>query len=152
MKQANNERDLQPKEIIFTLMGVIASKELPPLRKKPNMPPAKYKLLHQSVTLAGLGMPTFETAIVAAKSIHGAFDHQFAEKTLMAWTESNTDQPMLHGINITNRYFTPKVEAQAMEHIDFLPGMDPHGILCHMVKGDGVFSYIHTKDNQVQFF
>lgn len=66
--------------------------------------------------------------------------------------ESNTGQPMLHSINITNHYFTPKVEAQAMEHVDFLPSLDPGGILCHMAKGNGIFLYIHTEDNQVQFF
>jgi hypothetical protein len=115
-----------------------------------RLPADKYKYLRQSITLWGVGTPTFKNALEAAKSIHDRFDRQFAEKTLDAWTNPDTgDQACL---DISNRYFTPKEEAQGLGQEKFLPGVDPRGILRDLARGDGISSYVHTEDNQVLYF
>ena len=51
-----------------------------------------------------------------------------------------------------NRYFTPAHEANDMQALAFLPGVDPVGTLCKMVQEDINCAYIHTEDNQVHYF
>ena len=56
-------------------------------------------------------------------------------------------------IDISNRYFTPVVEAGGMTDVNFLPGVDPKGILHKMAQGDGSSRpYYHTEDNQVFYY
>ncbi|KAF8222891.1 hypothetical protein L208DRAFT_1319926, partial [Tricholoma matsutake] len=51
-------------------------------------------------------------------------------------------------IDVSNHYLTPIRDAQDVESIPFDKGIDPHGILQDMARGDGSYSYIHTEDNQ----
>jgi hypothetical protein len=51
-----------------------------------------------------------------------------------------------------NRYFTPLREAKGMQAIPFLPGVDPSDILYNMAHEDNNYRYIHSEDNQVQYF
>jgi len=55
-------------------------------------------------------------------------------------------------IDISNRYLTPAKEAPGSEDVPFHKGVDPQGILQSMAKGGGSTTYIHTEDNQVQYF
>ncbi|KAF8219914.1 hypothetical protein L208DRAFT_1336797, partial [Tricholoma matsutake] len=51
-----------------------------------------------------------------------------------------------------NRYLTPVSEAIDMEDINFLPSIDPKGLLCDLARGDGTCTYIHMEDNQVSYY
>ncbi|KAH9959884.1 hypothetical protein BGW80DRAFT_1256362 [Lactifluus volemus] len=51
-----------------------------------------------------------------------------------------------------NRYFMPLCEAKGMQAIPFLPGVDLSGILYNMAHEDNNYWYIHSEDNQVQYF
>ncbi|KAF8238053.1 hypothetical protein L208DRAFT_1244074 [Tricholoma matsutake] len=55
-------------------------------------------------------------------------------------------------IDVSNYYLTPIRDMQDVESVPFKKGVDPHGILQDMERGDGSCSYIHTEDNQVHYF
>ena len=117
-----------------------------------RMPTHRYKYLRQSITLTGLGSPTFSSALSAVKTIHDRFDRQFEEHALQPWTENEMVDGISKSLDLSNRYLTPATDAGGMRDIPFLPGVDPRGILRSMAQGDGTQSYIHTEDNQVHYF
>jgi hypothetical protein len=150
-------------EVIFTIQGIIRGKDLPPVLEKPRciqeclerrrltllrIASHQYKYLRQSISLGGLGSPTFTNAIRATKDIHRCFNRQFAEGTLEPWTEDEGAEI----VDLSNRYLTPVSEAGDMEDINFLPGVDPKGLLRDLARGDGTCTYIHTEDNQVSYY
>jgi len=79
-------------------------------------------------------------------------DRQFLEGILDSWDSSLVDDNECPCLNLSNRYFTPANEAHGLEPIPFHKGVDPRGILQTMAKGDGLTTYVHTEDNQVQYF
>jgi hypothetical protein len=87
----------------------------------------------------------------AANEIYGYFDRQFSEGVLDSWTSSDEKPFGFPCIDISNRYLTPAKEAKGQE-IAFQKGVDPRGVLRGMANGDGTCSYVHTEDNQVQYF
>ena len=89
---------------------------------------------------------------MAANEIYGHFDRQFSEGTLDSWVHSTVDDNDFPSLNLSNRYLTPTNEAHGLEAIPFDKGVDPRGILQNMTKGDGLSTYVHTEDNQVQYF
>lgn len=86
-------------------------------------------LYTQGISLTGLGTMTFKKAIAAVKNIHSQFDRQFTEKVLESWTPSTVGEAEMQCMDTSNRYFTLKIEAQGMEVLNFLPGIDPCGFL-----------------------
>lgn len=110
----------------------------------------RYRFLRQTVTLSGLGTPTFDSALRAANEIYGRFDRQFSEGVLEVWASSPVDDNECPCLSLSNRYFTPANEAHGLQAIPFHKGVDPRGILQNMAKGDG--KHVHTEDNQVQYF
>lgn len=90
--------------------------------------------------------------MLAGNEIYGHFDRQFSEGILDSWDCSPADGNNFPCINISNHYLTPEKEASGLEDVPFQKGVDPQGILRDMAKGDGSTTYIHTKDNVVQFF
>jgi hypothetical protein len=89
---------------------------------------------------------------MAANEIYGHFDRQFSEGILDSWDCSPVDDNDFPCLNLSNRYLTPANEAYGLEAIPFHKGVDPRGILQNMAKGDGSTTYIHTEENQVQYF
>ena len=112
----------------------------------------QFKYLRQSVTLSGLGSPTFQNALMAVNEIYGHFDRQFSEDVLEPWSCSPIDNDNFPCISLSNRYLTPASEAHGLEAVPFHKGVDPKGILQSMAKGDGLMTHVHTEDNQVQYF
>ncbi|KAF8240630.1 hypothetical protein L208DRAFT_1231697, partial [Tricholoma matsutake] len=137
-------------EAVFTIQGILIAKELPPLQQKPKVTAQRYRFLWQQVTLTGLSSPTFTSALNAAVEIYGCFDHQFSEGILESWTASQEmlDMPCF---DISNHYLMPAKETNDPD-IASQKKVDPRGILHGMADGDGTCSYIHTEDNQVQYF
>ena len=111
----------------------------------------RFKYLRQGISLTGLGTPTFANALDAAQEIYKQFDRQFEEGILDHWACSSAND-MFPSIDVSNRYLTPAREAGGIEETPFLKGVDPKGILQNMANGDGTVSYVHTEDNQVQYF
>ena len=101
--------------------------------------------------MTGLGTPTFTSALEAAGKVYGYFDRQFSEGTLDSWSCSEEKTFGFACLDISNRYLTPENEAKGQD-VAFQKGVDPHGVLRGMATGDGTCSYVHTEDNQVQYF
>jgi len=115
------DEDGVPEEAVFTIQGVLSNK---------NSATSQIRYLRQSVTLTGLGTPTFEQAVDAAQEIYGLFDRSFEDGTLESWTTSTTQS------------------RACMIHIPFSPAIDPRGFLEQMLKGN----YVHGDDNTVEYY
>jgi hypothetical protein len=79
------------------------------------------------LALTGLGSSTFAEAIRSAHEIYENFNRQFTEGKLEGWTASS--YAGLVGLDLSNRYFTPRKDAPDTEHIPFTKAVDPYGIL-----------------------
>lgn len=90
--------------------------------------------------------------MIATKKIYSCFDCLFPEQMLKAWADTDIGSLGVQAIDISNCYFKPVAESCGIESKDFSPTVDPQGRLCGMAKGDGISSYLHTEDNQVQYF
>jgi hypothetical protein len=113
---------------------------------------AKYKYLRQGVSITGFDTSIFARAISAAQEIYGKFDRQFADGTLLSWATSHLDHEDAVCLDIANRYFTLKRNTRGLPSVPFQEEVDPRRVLVNMAAGDAVHSYIHTDDNQVQYF
>jgi hypothetical protein len=91
------------------------------------------------------------SALEAAREIYGCFDREFSEGVLESWSSSEEISFGFPCLDISNRYLTPAKDAKG-EHVPFPKGVDPRGILHAMATGDGTCSYVHTEDNEVQYF
>ncbi|KAF8802934.1 hypothetical protein BYT27DRAFT_7260508 [Phlegmacium glaucopus] len=65
-------------EAVFTVQGIILSKDLPPIYKKPRIPAHRFKYLQQNISLTGLGSATFSKGILDSwsptQSTHASLD------------------------------------------------------------------------------
>jgi hypothetical protein len=79
-------------------------------------------------------------------TIHSAFSRHFAENALVPW------QPAQFGeypaIDVSNRYFTPKRDAQLSTSITMSEDIDPNHALTILLGND----FVHTSDNVVEYF
>lgn len=99
--------------------------------------------MRQSVTIRGAGSQAFVDGKAALEQIHGMLDRCFEENSLEALGETDT-------IELSNRYLTPKRDAQHAKHIGFDKRVDPNGVLEDMAReGDG---YVHTEDSVVGYW
>ena len=121
------------------------------LKKKIRISAHRFRYLRQSVVLTGLGSAAFMGALQAAGEVYGCFDREFSEGILDSWSSSEEKSFGFPCLDISNRYLTPAKEAKG-ENIPFQKGVDPRGILRGMAMGDGTCSYVHTEDNEVQYF
>ncbi|TFK60499.1 hypothetical protein BDN72DRAFT_779335, partial [Pluteus cervinus] len=142
VKQTGAEKE----EVVFTIQGVIEGKQLPPIIEDLKMARNKAFLLHQSVTLCGLGTKTFEESLSALTKIWTVFGRQFPEGRLMPWQAGAS---VFGGGTLTfsNRHFTKKSEAGQMQSAPFPSNVDPKKILTKMLNS----SLIHTAENNVQY-
>ena len=112
----------------------------------------RFRYLRQRIVLTGLGSATFTSALDAAGEVYRYFDRQFSEGILDNWTGSQEKFCDAPCFDISNRYLTPAKDTMGLQGTSFHKGVDPRGILRGMAKGDGTCSYVHTEDNQVQYF
>ncbi|KAF8884361.1 hypothetical protein BD779DRAFT_1472127 [Infundibulicybe gibba] len=146
IKNANaTEEGTEKEEMVFTVAGVITVIDFPPMERR-SVALGQYKFFRQSLTITGLGSPTFEAAVEATSSMFAKFQRQFPEGTLEVW---QTPRYQSHScLAISNRYLTPRRDAPNMEHIPFDPEVDPHGQLESVIK-DG---YVHGEENIVEYY
>ena len=119
---------------------------------KTRIPAYRYRYLRQGVILTGFQSPTFMQAAEAVRDIHSHFDREFPEGCLEQHSKDMEEPEDVDQIGMWNRYFTPAREAKGTQAIAFLPGVDPTGILRGMAQEDGNCTYVHTEDNQVQYY
>ncbi|TFK58156.1 hypothetical protein BDN72DRAFT_721604, partial [Pluteus cervinus] len=138
----------EEEEVVFTLQGVIEEKNLPPVVEDPKIPKTKMQFLTQSVTLSGLGTPTFDESVVALSEVYTVFSRQFPEGRMMPLQSSPSSFGSGSSLVLSNRYFTRRSEGPQMKSIPFPSTVDPRKILTRHLSS----SLIHTEENDVQYF
>ncbi|RDB30758.1 hypothetical protein Hypma_005840 [Hypsizygus marmoreus] len=141
----HNAKNGEKEEIVFSIQGSVVAKDLPPIMEKPRMSTTKYRYLRQSITISGLGTPTFEDALRSTTEIYGAFDRTFREGELESWGPSGGESDALEA---SNRYLTPRRDAPGVTSVPFGEGVDPKHVLLAMAGND----HVHTEDNEVLYY
>ncbi|TFK59782.1 hypothetical protein BDN72DRAFT_864879 [Pluteus cervinus] len=129
-------------EVVFTLQGVVEAKTLPPILDNSKVPRNKAQFLHQSITLNGLGTPTFNESLDALRAMYPMFCRQFPEGRLTATFMSGTN------LTFSNRFFTKRSEAGQLGSVPFERSVDPKNVLAQMLNS----TLIHTEENQVKYY
>jgi len=71
---------------------------------------------------------------------------------LLSWATSHLDHKKAECLEITNHYFTLKRNTGGLSSVSFQEEVDPYRVLVNMAASDVVYSYVHTDNNQVQYF
>ncbi|TFK62338.1 hypothetical protein BDN72DRAFT_777190 [Pluteus cervinus] len=137
-----NQTREDAEEVVFTLQGVIEAKNLPPIMDKSTIPRNKAQFLNQSLTLNGLGTPTFDLTMAALREMYPVICRQFPEGRVTGTFMSESN------LTLSNRFFTQRSEAGQMQSVPFERNVDPKNILMHVLSP----SLIHTAENEVQYF
>jgi hypothetical protein len=111
-----------------------------------SMSRTRYKYLRQGISITGLGGPSFDAAICAVQDIHeifrqGIYDGRLQDLSTTKYREHSA-------LDLSNRYFTPKLEAPYMEHVPFDENVDPKGFLEEACRA----GYVHGEDNVVRYY
>ncbi|PBK58999.1 hypothetical protein ARMSODRAFT_983412 [Armillaria solidipes] len=142
MVETDNENQLE--EMVFTLQGIIAKKDLPlvndiPLERRRD----NYGFLQQNVRLTGLGCQAFKDTADTILEAQLVFERQFPKGMFQEWTPDNTDDNM--SINISNCYLK-SCTTHPQEEASFEKGVDPKSILAAACTKRNL---IHTEDNKI---
>jgi hypothetical protein len=104
------------------------------------------KYLRQSVAITGLGSEMFARNIRAINTVQAFFSREFQENALMDWTSTSFQNT--ESIDVSNRYFISSRDASQLSPVELHPSIDPTGRLKLLASTD----FIHTEDNQVQYY
>ena len=100
----------------------------------------------QSLTLTGLGEGGFEEVINAVAEVHDLFKRAVGERLQdCSILTTHNGHP---AIEMSNRFFTPRGEANPEDVCQFEDGVDPLG---YLVKAAGT-QWVHTSDNRVLYY
>ncbi|PBK65049.1 hypothetical protein ARMSODRAFT_892353 [Armillaria solidipes] len=143
-RMVKTAEDNQLEEIVFTIQGVLAKKDLLPVNDAPLRD--NYMFLQQHIRMTGLGCKGFNDAADNILEAQLVFKRKFPEGTFERWTPDNTDGCI--GIDISNHYLETS-KAYPQEQASFEKGVDPKGILAAACARRDL---LHTEDNKVRFF
>ncbi|TFK62689.1 hypothetical protein BDN72DRAFT_776823 [Pluteus cervinus] len=137
-------------EVIFTMQGVIEGKNLPPVGDSlvSRIPNNKAHFMTQSVTLSGLGTPTFEESLSALTEMYTVFCRQFPEGRVLPLPTAESCIGIGGSLTFSNRHFTKRAEGPHMKAVPFSSLVDPKKYLTRMLSS----TLIHTEENEVQYF
>ncbi|KIL57949.1 hypothetical protein M378DRAFT_60403, partial [Amanita muscaria Koide BX008] len=138
-------------EAIVHIQGIIWRHDLPPFQNQSifsERTPRRTKYLRQSVSLTGLGTPTFEAALKGVLDVYALFSGYVNHKNLKACSICDNYSEYT-SFESSNRYFTTTKDAPASEkHIPFTSEVDPYGILSGLANS----IYMHGESNIVEYF
>ncbi|KAF8871496.1 hypothetical protein CPB84DRAFT_1692159 [Gymnopilus junonius] len=144
-----DERDSQAgqQEVILTIQGIIAKKDLPPFEEKISPSSAHIQFLQQSITLIGLDMPMFQRAVDNILKIHAmlgcSIGHNNLEQCSMIGSFDNQAS-----IEMSNQYFTPQKHAGQSQELEIPSYIDPKGYLKNAMGKH----HVHIEDNIVHYY
>jgi len=147
-------------EMVFTVIGILSKKDLPPIETKYVMilylkffiinstyiyRSGHPQFLRQSVQLTGLNTQSFDLAVAKIREIHLMIERHFVDGSL---EQPVTDMFKNYKcINLATRYFTARGN-NTTQAIPFSVDVDPKGILAAMAKD----KYFHGPENEVKYF
>ena len=98
------------------------------------------------MTLSGLGTEAFGDCVKGMKGIDYMFGMAVKENMYESWKEEKWEGDDV--LTFTNRYFSPKVQAEGAEVLDLGAEVDPRGVLLK-AAGNG---HVHIDENVVKYF
>lgn len=102
--------------------------------------------LKQSIGLTGFGGSAFQDGIAAIQEIHRLFSRNFPQHMLEAWMPGEFDQKPT--IDMANRFFTHRSQANRDDLSLFCTNVDPDGVLRRALND----KCVHTSDNEVAYY
>ncbi|TEB23701.1 hypothetical protein FA13DRAFT_1639649, partial [Coprinellus micaceus] len=135
-------------EAFFRVHGVVAAKELPPLKlpQEASRRNRAMKFSVQSIRLRGFGVPKFDQSVYTLEQVFLRYCQHFDDGTVQQWSPSSSGQDEW-SIEASTRYFTRNIHAGNEKAVPFAPKVDPMGELAAMGGDD----WIHTADNEVNY-
>ena len=103
------------------------------------------KYLRQSVTITGLNVPNFTKAIENLVAIQNMFARHVKNEDLDLWQPTTYNK--YPSIELTNRYFTYRIDDPHSPSIPLGPDIDPTGRLAALAGGN----LFHGEDNVVLY-
>ncbi|KAJ4463373.1 hypothetical protein C8J55DRAFT_567627 [Lentinula edodes] len=122
-------------EVIVHVQGVIEDKKLPPIRGE--LTKKKMHHIRQSITVSGLGSKAFGGDVDSVFDLYAFFARHIPGLKFDA-TKGTSERPMLE---MSNRIFTPKVEAPNMNPAKVDKQMDENGVIERTNAMDAMFVY-----------
>ncbi|KAJ3846498.1 hypothetical protein EV368DRAFT_88927 [Lentinula lateritia] len=122
-------------EVVVHVQGVIEDKKLPPIRGE--LTKKKMQHIRQSITVSGLGSKAFGGDIDSVFDLYAFFARHIPGLKFDA-TKGTSERPMLE---MSNRIFTPKVEAPNMNPAKVDKQMDENGVIERTNAMDAMFVY-----------
>ncbi|KAF8336134.1 hypothetical protein F5887DRAFT_920926 [Amanita rubescens] len=135
-------------EVVLAIQGIIYRQDLPPFDKQiPASSTKQIKYLRQGVSLTGLGTPLFDSSIKAITDIYALFCRSVPREKLQPCSFID-HYGKYTGIEMSNRYFSPRKDFPTSKTIPFNSDTDPKGIL---TRAAGT-TFIHTDHNVVTYY
>ena len=94
--------------------------------------------------MTGLKSTLFNKVAQATQEIHSHFDREFEDGTLATWNINSSDDDEGPELIASNRYFTPVLDTGGTKNMPFGQGVDPHGVLAHMLHSGSGPTYLCT--------
>ncbi|KAK2465448.1 hypothetical protein APHAL10511_002520 [Amanita phalloides] len=124
---ANSDSTVEHREVVAHIQGVLWRHDLPPFTNA-SISPNRAKFLRQSVSLTGLGNPTFDAALRGILDVLTFFSGQVPRDTLQGSLEF-CPFGRYGSVDMANRYFTSVKDAVGEMNLPFRRDVDPQGIL-----------------------
>ncbi|KAK7021316.1 hypothetical protein VNI00_017418 [Paramarasmius palmivorus] len=134
----------EPEEIVFKMQGIIICSELPPFNKHIGRK-TNASVLRQGVTLTGLGLPEFDSAVSGIK----IGDLMLKRNVPLQGLETLSCFGEFCGVpsvSISNRYFTSRRLAKGEKPVEIGSEIDPAQILRRSSS-----EFVHIRENVVGY-
>ncbi|KAJ7587639.1 hypothetical protein C8J56DRAFT_1050881 [Mycena floridula] len=131
-------------EVVLRFCGILASKHLPPIQNQVRLPIKA----SQSIAITGLDSKQFENTIMCISEICEHFDRSFPDNAMARWMPNKLDNSNYDLVQVSNRYFTKKQDANPEDKIPISTEIDPHNYLTRAAGQE----LVHTADNIVDYF
>ena len=153
-------------EVVAHIQGVIWKHDLPPFRDRSmyvyirkiykrvclffalKSTSKRTRYLRQSISLTGLGTPTFNASLQGVLNVFTLFSNHVPRDALNNCENICNSYGNHPGIDISNRYFSSIKNTPMEKRIPFEQHEDPHGILARLETPN----YVHSNLNKVEYF
>ncbi|KAL0566697.1 hypothetical protein V5O48_015311 [Marasmius crinis-equi] len=140
---------IEDEELVFTVQGALAKKELPPI-DKPLSQNTRLALLSQYISLCGLGSEVFDDAVKGLEIVEDQFrrnldDNEMTDHVIVGAIRQHQT------IDLANRYVTCKNATNGSAEVELDNAVDPNGHIAKLIlREDG--KYVRTEENVVEFY
>ncbi|KAJ7493921.1 hypothetical protein FB451DRAFT_1388057 [Mycena latifolia] len=133
-------------EAIVTVVGILRSYDLPPVRKN-NISSSRVPFARAQAEIVGYKSTLFATAISNVQGIMYDLATSFAEDSVVHWTPDAQSELFGPALSGSCRYFTIGSDVEAGEKIPFAKYVDPANTLGFYLVG----RVSHCEDNHVSY-